>query len=73
LISICGVITISLTKTAVYVFNDCNELHQVVNAAREKVNMLIGWFTTNIEDMEARRYTYATFPPYYVWNKALKK
>jgi len=55
------------------VFNDRNELHQVVNAAREKVTMLIGWFTTNIEDIEARRYTYATFPSYYIWNKALKK
>jgi len=55
------------------VFNDRYELHQVVNVSREKVTMLIGWFTTNIEDIEPRRYTYATFRFYYVWNKALKK
>jgi len=35
--------------------------------------MLIGWFIVNIEDTEARRYTYATFPFYYVWNKGIRK
>ena len=55
------------------IFNNRNEFHQVVNAARERTTMLIGWFAANIEDTEARRYTYAAFPTYYVWNKSLKK
>ena len=55
------------------IFNDRNELHEVVNATRERTTMLIGWFAVNIEHTEARRYTYAAFPTYYVWNKSLKK
>ena len=55
------------------IFNDRNELCQVVNAARERTTILIGWFATNIEDIEARWYTYIAFPTYYVWNKSLKK
>jgi len=35
--------------------------------------MLIRWYRTNIADMNAKRYTYAEFLAYYVWNKSLKK
>jgi len=55
------------------IFNDCNELHQVFSAARERTTMVIGWFTTNIEDIEARRCTYTTHPTDYVWNKWTKR
>ena len=35
--------------------------------------MRMGWFIANLEDVEAKQYTYVEFLTHYVWNKALKK
>jgi len=51
------------------VFNDHDELYKVIEEGAHRVTMLIGWFIANLKDIEARRYTYAAFPKYSVWNK----
>jgi len=35
--------------------------------------MLTAWFHINVNDPQARQYTYAEFLMYYVWNKSSKK
>jgi len=55
------------------IFNDRDRLHRAVEEGAQRVTTLIGWFIANIEDAKARRYTYATFPSYYVWNKGMRK
>jgi len=54
-------------------FNDRDRLHRVVKEGAQRVTMLVAWFMANIEDPKARRYTYATFPSYYVWSKGIRK
>ena len=55
------------------IFDDRDRLHRVVEEGAQRITMLIGWFIVNSEDPEARRYPYATFPSYYVWNKGMRK
>ena len=55
----------------VFIFHD--ELYKVVEEGAQGFTMLIGWFIANVEDIEAKGYTYATFPKCYVWNKGQRK
>jgi len=48
-------------------------LDDVLDMARQRISMLTAWFQVNAEDPEAKQYTYAEPPIYYVWNRSVKK
>ena len=54
-------------------FRDGDNLVDVLDMARHRISMLTAWFQVNMDDPQARQYTYAEFPMYYVWNRSSKK
>jgi len=54
-------------------FRDGDNLDNVLDMARHRISMLTAWFQVNVDDPEAKQYTYAEFLMYYVWNQSSKK
>ena len=51
-------------------FRENEELHKVVQRERYKRSQLEAFFQLNIDDPNARKYTYDEISRYYVWNEA---
>jgi len=41
--------------------------------ARQRLSMLMAWFQVNVDDPQAKKYTYVEFSLYYVRNRSSKK
>ena len=51
------------------IFQDRDDLQNVINHANKRMTTLTAWFQENLEDTEAHKYKYIDFPFYYTWNK----
>ncbi|UYV82281.1 hypothetical protein LAZ67_21001575 [Cordylochernes scorpioides] len=55
------------------VFEEQDDILEVINRPNNKKSMLTAYFDLNINDPEARNYTYAQIPEHYIYNKKERK
>ncbi|UYV73502.1 hypothetical protein LAZ67_10003841 [Cordylochernes scorpioides] len=55
------------------VFEEQDDILEVINKPNNKKSMLTAYFDLNINDPEARNYTYAQIPEHYIYNKKERK